>query len=205
MASQRQRRIVLVVLVALLGASLWRTTAAERERRRVAKTYEEAQQLIEQLTADRDHLNTELVDARRTVEGQASGLQSLEVELASVQDRLRETVAQVASLQREHGQLREQNSSLTAQLEAAVAERQQLEAKLSSLKELRLAMREVKRKVWAGRWASWRTQAKRQQEVDQAQLASGNRGYVVKQGKSTIGASPRLLVHVLEPESPVGP
>ena len=46
MASQRQRRIVLVVLVALLGASLWRTTAAERERHRVAKTYEEAQQLI---------------------------------------------------------------------------------------------------------------------------------------------------------------
>ncbi len=202
MPAQQRGRIVLVVLGILLAASLWRTTTAERERRQVAKTYEEAQQLVQQLTAEREQLSSELGEAKRTVEDQAGHLQGLQVELATVQERLRETGTQIASLQREHEQLTQRNTSLTAQLEQTASEKRQLEARLSSLKELRLAIREVKQKVWAERWASWRVRSQRQRELDQAQLASGNRGYVVKQGKTTLGASPRLLVHVLEPQSP---
>ncbi|MBI2103963.1 MAG: hypothetical protein HYT90_00075 [Candidatus Omnitrophica bacterium] len=201
MPSQQRGRVVLVVLGILLAASLWRTTAAERQRLQVAKTYEEAQQLIQQLTAEREQLSSELGTARQTTETQAGNVQSLQVELVAVQERLRETTDQIASLQREHAKLRQENTSLTAQLEQAASEKQALEAKLSSLKELRLAIRDVKQKMWAERWANWRARAQRQRERDEAQLASGNRGYVVKQGKSTLGASPRLLVHVLEPQS----
>ena len=92
-----------------------------------------------------------------------------------------------------------QNTQLTAQLAAAKAEKAALEAKLSSIKELKLAIRDVRRKLWNERWADYRALAQARREQDQEQLASGNRGFVVKQGRSTLGSSPRLQVHVLEP------
>lgn len=201
----RKRRVILAVLALAVVASLWRTVSVEREKREVAKSYEEAQRLVQELTAEREHLSGELLETRQTVEDQAGGLANLQQELASVQDRLHETVAQITSLQRDYAQLEGRNSTLTEQLEATLAEKEQLQAKLSSLKELKLAIRDVKHKLRAERWAAWgarwRERAQRVQEADEVRLASGNRGYVIKQGKSTLGASPRLHVHVLEPQS----
>ena len=200
----RQGRVILAVLALAVVASLWRTVAVERQKREVAQSYEEAQRLVQELTAERDHLSGELLETRQTVEDQAGSLANLQQELASVQGQLNETVAQITSLQRDYAKLESRNSSLSEQLEAAVAEKAQLQAKLSSLKELRLAIRDVKHKLRAERWAAWgtwwRERAQRTRETDQARLASGNRGYVIKQGKSTLGASPRLHVHVLEPQ-----
>ena len=201
---RRRGRLILAVLALAVVASLWRTVAVEREKREVAKSYEEAQRLVQELTAERDHLSGELLETRQTVEDQAGSLANLQQELASVQDQLNETLAQITSLQRDYTQLEGRHSTLTEQLEAAVAEKAQLEARLSSLKELRLAIRDVKHKLRAERWAAWgtwwRERVQRAREADQTRLASGNRGYVIKQGKSTLGASPRLHVHVLEPQ-----
>jgi chromosome segregation ATPase len=198
--------MILAVLALLLVASLWRTVSVEREKRQVAQGYEEVRQLVQELTEERDHLSGELLAARQTVEDQAGNLATLQQEFASVQARLDETVTQIASLQRDYEELEQRNTSLASQLQAAVAEKEQLQAKLSSLKELRLAIRNVKQQLRTERWAAWgtwwREQAQRVREADQVRLVSGNRGYVVKQGKSTLGVTPRLHVHVLEPQSP---
>lgn len=201
----RQGRVILAVLAVVMAASLWRTVSVEREKRAVSQSYEEAQRLVQTLTAERDHLSGELLEARQTVETQTGSLANLQEELAGVQARLNETIAQIASLQRDYAQLEGRNSSLAEQLQSAIVEKEQLEAKLSSLKELRLAIRDVKHKLRAERWAAWgtwwRERVQRAQEADETRLASGNRGYIIKQGKSTLGASPRLHVHVLEPQS----
>ena len=140
-----------------------------------------------------------LTEAKQTVETQAGSLSNLELELANVQAKLTAAATQIASLQREQEQMRGQNTSLTARLDSAMTEKAALEARLSSLKELKLAIRDVRRKLWNERWADFRARVQAQLEKDQEQLASGNRGFVVKQGRSTLGSSPRLQVHVLEP------
>ena len=187
-------RVLFVCLTLVVVASLWRTVAVEREKRQVAEAYDRAHQLVKQLAEERDHLNQELVGANHTVESQAGDLKNLQQELKLVQQRLDQTTTEIASLQREHETLRQENVVLST-------EKQQLEAKLSSLKALRLAIRDVKHQMSTERWAAWRAHVERVKGEDQERLASGNRGYLVRGGSSTLGTGPRLHVHVLEPQA----
>lgn len=196
----RQGRLVLTVLVVATLVSLWRAVAVERQKRRIAKSYEEAQQLVAQLTDEQQRLSQELSSSRATVEDQAGDLTNLRLELRGVQERLDQTAVDLAGLQREHEQLRQEKSSLASELSALSSEKQALERRLSSLQELRLAIRDVRRQMSEERWAAWRAHIEEMREADREALAKGNRGFVVRAGRSTIGASPRLHIQVLEPQ-----
>lgn len=194
-------RIVLVVLAVIAAASVWRTASTEQQRRQLSSAYGEAQQLLDEVNRERDRLNSELSQARQTVEGQAGDMANLKEELSAVQGKLQETLAQITSLQREQAALRQQNASLSTRLSAATEERAQLDARLSNIKELKLAIRDVRRKVWQQRFAAWRARIEQLRHQDEDRLVSGNRGYLVRDGKSTAGPATRLQVHVLEPQS----
>ena len=196
----RQRRFVLTILVAATLVSLWRAVVVERQKRRLAKSYEEAQQLVVQLTDEQQRLSQELSLSQQTIQNQAGDLANLRLELRGVQAHLDQTAVELATLQREHEQLRQEKSSLVDQLSAMSSEAQELQRRLSSLKELRLAIRDVRRKMSEERWAAWRTHVEEAKEADREALAKGNRGFVVHAGRSTIGANPRLHVQVLEPQ-----
>ena len=197
----RQGRLVLAILVVATLVSLGRAVMVEREKRRIAANYEQAQQMVSQLTDEQQRLTDELSTARKTMESQAGDLAGLRLELRGVQDRLDQTVVELASLQREHEQLRQEKSSMVSELSAITSEKEELARRLSSLQELRLAIREVKRKMSDERWAAWRAHVEELKEADREQLAKGNRGFVVHAGRSTLGATPRLHVQVLEPQS----
>jgi chromosome segregation ATPase len=204
----RQGRYILGIMGGLLVASLVRTGMVQQEKTRLSEAYDEAQRLTEELTVERERLNDALGEARRTMDGQAADLVNLQQELGLIEERLTEASTEIASLKEERDTLQQQNASLTernttlaAQLDSTTAEKQQLEAKLSSIKELKLAIRDVKRKIRAEQVIAKRSRIESFREGDQQRLASGNRGMVIRDGKSTLGASPRLHVHVLEPQS----
>ena len=199
--NQRRRAMLLLVLAVIAIASGWRVAAVERQKQQLARAYAQAQQIAQQLEAEREHLNNELVKVRQTVESQAGDIDTLQQELQEVQTRFAHTMGEIASLKKAHAELRQQNASLTAQLDEVGAEKRQLEAKLSDLQALKLAIRDVKRKMWQERFAAWRAHAESQRQTDQLELASGNRGYVLRQGVPTLSTPLRLHVHVLEPES----
>jgi chromosome segregation ATPase len=202
MANRRRGRIALTVIGLIAFASLFKAVSAERDKRRLADAYEEAQQLVQQLSDERSQLSTQLANVRQTVEEQAGDLASLQQELTGVQQRLDQALVQVASLRQEQDQLREQNATLVEDLALTQSERDQLEARMSSLKELKLAIRDVKRKLRAERWASWQEHIRVSKVADQQELADGNRGLVVRNGKTTLGAAAvRMHVHVLEPQT----
>ena len=199
--SKKWVSVIVLAAVVVSGISLWRLAAAERERYRLSNAYDEAQKMLQQLGEERDHLNQSLGDARQTVEEQGGDLASFQQELEEVQQRLNETTIELASLQQERSQLREENSTLEMRLDEVEAEKLRLEARLSDLTELKLAIHEVKRKVWNQRLVAWRARIRALQEADAERLAAGNRGFVVQNGLSTLGSGPRLHVHVLEPQS----
>jgi chromosome segregation ATPase len=196
----RQGRLLLAVLIAATLVSLWRAVAVEREKRQIAGRYDEAKTLVDQLTQEQQRLTEELAMSRKTVDVQAGELAGLKTELRGVQERLDQTVVELATLQRESEQLRQEKSSLVTEMSAMNTEKQELERRLSNLKDLRLAIRDVKQKMSDERWAAWRARVEAQKEADREALAKGNRGMVVHAGRSTLGASPRLHVHVLEPQ-----
>lgn len=199
----RRTQFLIVGLAVLAAISLWRTLSGEGERARTAKANAHLKQTVTQLEADQATLTQELGAARNTIEQQAAHLSGLRTELQSAQADFKETVTELASLKRDYDEMQEHTSSLTDQLASVMSEKQQLEAKLSSVKELKLAIHEAKRKIWNQRWAAWRARlhAHRRAHADEDRLAWGNRGYVIQDGVSTIGSSPRMLVHVLEPQA----
>ena len=200
MALERNR-IVLIIVAVIVIASLWRTLSLEGQKRRLATAYGEAQQTLDQLQAERAQLSAELSSAKETVEGQSEELSNLQNELMQVKDQLDRNIAELTSLQQDHEQLRQRDASLSAQLGSVLTEKAQLEAKLSSIKDLRLAIREVRRKIWSERWAEWRARAQAQREEDVRELAAGNRGFLVRDGLPTLGSLRPLHVNVLEPQS----
>ncbi len=199
--AQNRGRYLLVVLAIIAVGSLWRTVAVEREKRRLADAYEKARQLVNQLGTERSQLSNELKTAQGTIEGQNTDLKGLQDELARVHSELNDTGVELASIRREHEQLREHNASLNVQIASIETEKKQLEAKLSSIMELRLAIRDVKRKMSDERWAAWRAHIEAAKAEDRRLLAEGNRGYVVRDGASTLGESRHMHVHVLEPQA----
>jgi len=200
MAIQRNQ-IVLIVLAVVVAASLWRTLSLESQKRRLTTAYGEVQQTLDQLQAERAQLSQELSSAKETVEGQSEELSTLQNELVQVKGQLDRNIAELTSLQQDHEQLRQRDASLSAQLSSVLTEKAQLEAKLSSIKELRLAIREVRHKIWNERWAEWRARAQAQREEDVRELAAGNRGFLVRDGLPTLGSIRTLHVNVLEPQS----
>ena len=199
-----QGRIIVVTLAVLSVVSLWRTAAIEHDRRRLSTAYTQAQETVKQLSEEREQLSDRLTSASHTIEEQSGSMANLREEFERVQDRLQGASAELAQLQKDYAQLHEHDSSMTSQLDEAVSEKQQLEAKLSSLHDLKLALRDVKHKIWERRWASLKSRIEalrvaRHEEPEQ--LAMGNHGYVVRDGRPTLGVRPTLHVHVLEPQS----
>lgn len=202
MALLRGRWVIVVLAVVAVG-SLWRTVKVEQDKREISEAYQQAQQLAAQLSSERDHLSQELTVTQDAVEGRAGEMDHLKQELTGVQEKLDQTVQQLASMQRQHEALRDQHSSLTTQLSSITEEKEQLAAKLSSLKELQVAIRDVKTRLRDERWAAWRAHVETSRRADQEALASGNRGFVTRNGASTLGdgGTPRMNVHVLEPQT----
>jgi len=199
MAARRGRFIVLA-LAGVMAASLLRLVAVEREKHRVNEAYQQATQTLKELEEERSHLSGQLAESQSTAEGQADSLANLQLELESVQTRLQQTQETLTALEQDHRHLLQQHAEVNERLDVVEEEKQQLKVKLSSLKELKLAIKDVKRKLWNERWAAWRASIQARKIIDQERLASGNRGYVVRDGVSTLVGPSRLQVHVLEPQ-----
>ena len=200
MGTSRMTRVILGLLIIGLGLSVLFATKIEREKRQLASEYAKTQETLAQLDEERGHLNQELADARQTLDGQAEDLSNLQTELGDLQDRLGKTEDEVGRLQRGHVQLRQENLTLAQELEDVRQEKEMLESKLSSLKELRLAIHGVKQKLRDERWQAWRAHIEAKQQEDR-RVDQGNRGFLVRNGISTIGSQSAVHIRVLEPQA----
>jgi len=207
LAKQPVARIaILVLFVALIGVGTF-ATKAEMNRRQLASAYESAQHSVTSLEQERASLMQELSVARQTMTEQEGDIVRLQTELSGLETSLQQVNQELAALQVERTQLQEANGQLTGQLVLSAKEKEALLARLSSLKELRAAIKDVKRKLRWEQLQAFLARATRQKEIDQAELAGGNRGLVVRGGVSTLqapsGLQPHstLRVRVLEPEA----
>lgn len=194
-------RILVIVLFVALGVSIWRNYQVGKQKKQVEANYTQATQQIAQLEGERSRLTEELVESKKTAEGQAQNIASLQQQLAKAQSELQDSASSLAALQKEHNALKSAHEATLQQLASTTAERDDLKAKFSDIKQLKLAIRDVRRKVWDQRFASWRARREAMRNADQDLLASGNRGYVVRDGAITLVSPNRLQVHVLEPQS----
>ena len=190
-------RLVVTGLVLLSVASLWRSSSLEHQKRCLEHDFEVARQRLSRVQTERTRLHEEFLGTSEAFEGQARLLQEAKTELDH-------TVHNLASLQRDHDELRARHASLSSELDMLRRDHQQLQERLTSIKSLRLAMNELKQQLRERRRPALAPRVREMKPADEEQLALGNRGYVVRQGLSTLakGNSVRLHVHVLDPQSP---
>ena len=201
MATSKRSRLLLLGLAVLAGISFWRAVSVEHEKRTIAQSYEKAKQTLAELENERAELSTELASTKTTLSTKEQDLGTMQQELTDVQSKLDSTVTELASLQRDHERLRDANASLTTQLSSVTEEKQELETKLNDIKQLRLAIRDVRRRMGEERWAAWRNHVESQRQADAERLASGNRGFLTQDGSPTFRSSGRKLqVQVLDPQ-----
>ena len=191
--------IVLIGVVALASVAI----KGELDKRKLSQDYAKAQTTVRQLEDDWVRLNQELSEARQTVETQTADLSQLHTQFGEIQARLTQTEEEVSHLHAEYAKLQDTNTDLSDRLALATKERETLQAKLSSVHELRLALRDLRHTIWKQHWRAWLDHIQTQRQEAVTQLAKGNRGYVVHNGTSTFSAaaSTRLQVRVLDPET----
>ena len=196
MADAQPRRLLMMVLGIGLAISVVLAIQTEWRRRRVAEAYTASQAIVQQLEADSARLDQELDQVRQTLESQASDMTALEAQLQHLQARLTQT-------EQELGTLRLANASLSEEKAVVTQENQAFKTKLSSIKELKTALRDLKRQMWQQRWQVWLASIERKRAENQQRLAGGNGGYVVRDGLPTLGSSSltKLQVRVLEPQA----
>lgn len=193
-------RTVLIVLIGLAALACV-AVKGELDKRKLAEGYAQAQATIRQIEDDWIRLNQELSEARQTVDTQSADVSQLHTQFDELQARLAQTATEIAQLRAEYAKLQDANTTLTGELAIATQQKEALASKLSSVRELKFALRDLKREIWKQRWQAW-LDAIQTQRQETTQLAQGNRGYVVRNGASTLSTVTRLQVRVLDPETP---
>ncbi|MDD4940151.1 MAG: hypothetical protein PHE18_04280 [Candidatus Omnitrophica bacterium] len=112
----------------------------------------------------------------------ADKLAELSVELANAQKNLENLSSEIALSQAENAALREEKDKLVFDLAKVSEERDLLNSKLSSIPELKKAIKEVKMRTRNARVMIKQVIAKRV-------IIEGNHGYLIKDGRSTFPVS----------------
>ncbi len=193
-------RVLLIVLFIALGVSVWRNYDLSKQKKVVEGNYTQATQQVAELESERSRLTSELTEAKKTTEDQAHNIASLQKQLAQAQSELKDSISSMAALQKEHEELQQAHDSALKELASATAERNDLRAKFSDIKQLKLAIRDVRRQVWNQRFAAWRAHREAMRHTDRDLLVSDNRGFLTRDGELTLVSPNRLQVHVLEPQ-----
>ena len=188
--------LLFMMLSAGLAVSSLITTKTLLDKRALSSAYATAQGELAQLRQDRRQLSQALAQTQQTVGEQATDVARLQTELTRIEAALEHAQQDVARLQQD-------NASLTRQASEAAHATQRLEAKLSSIQELKAAIRDIRRKMWQEHWQAWRARINEQRREDQRRVARGNRGFVVREGTSTLASASltKVQVRVLEPQS----
>lgn len=159
-----------------------------------------------QLAGSVDQLTHQLTAAQETIAGQTDRISSLQTDLDGLETQLAQAEQEVTRLHAEQADFRQANAQLAQQVAQLGQDNDAMRAKLSSIKELKIAIRQVKAQLRAEQWQRWLARLQAHRIEDQVRFAQGNRGYLVRDGVSTVAstaadkAGAKLHVRVLEPQ-----
>ena len=140
-------------------------------------------------------MQIKLLDEKAKKELLQSNLTKKDQELQDAHNELGLVKQKLSSSEKNGAQLEKIKQELDARILALESEKKTIEAKLHSLAELRKMVRQVKVEMHEQAVQRELTQEKLQQEIDAQKLASGNRGFMVRNSESTYKSSIRIEVN----------
>lgn len=154
-------------------------SSLETEKQNLLQTLEKEKQLQQQLGEE----NLQLKESLKASEEKLTQLNS---EFAQAKEAVERLNSEITALKAENSDLKEERDSLQIQLIRAVKEKDSVKARLGSLFELKKAIKEVKKQMH-----KVGIQIK---QIAKAKEIEGNRGFLIKDGKSTLTTKVKIEV-----------
>lgn len=155
----------------------------ENDKQNLSQTLEKERQLQQKLTDENSRIQADLRASEEK-------LTKLDAEFIQTKNSIQELSSQLSALKAENAALIEEKNNLNIQLTQVVQEKDALKARLSSISELKKAIRELKIQVR-------KVGKELKQKVKTERIIEGNRGFLIKNGKSTYPAKVKIEVKPL--------
>lgn len=136
-------------------------------------------------------LNQEIAGLKDTVTQNKEKLVQLETDLQASQKTIEGLNSEFSLVKAENTSLREQIQGLELDISQAKAEKEQLRVRLNSIDELKKTIKELRQKA---RLAKKQVQ---QRIAGKEKIVSGNNGFLLRNGKSTLAGTVKIEVEPL--------
>lgn len=136
-------------------------------------------------------LNRDITGLKDNLSQSKEKLAQLETDFVASQKAVEELSSEFSLVKAENTALREQVQELELDISQAKSDKEQMKARLSSIKELKKAIKELRQK------ASLAKRQVRQRIEIKEKIILGNNGFLVKDGKSSFGGSIKIEVEPL--------
>ena len=189
-----------VFLAFLTAAGVLWVRSIQWENRQLQAIVEQRNRVINQLSQEETQLKQELVTAQEHLAATAGEVARLDQIAQGFGQQVAQLSGEVSQVKQSYEQARQEREELLQRVLDLETERMLLMRRLSSIDELRLAIREAIQTRKTDRQVHWLSLIRSQRMADAQELANGNRGYLVKDGRPTMSGS-TVLIRVHEPEA----
>ena len=188
-----------VVLTAAAAiAALW-VRSLQWENRQLQAIVEQRNMVISQLAQEETQLKGDLVTAQQHLADTANEVARLDQVAQGFSQQVAQLSGDVNRVQQSYDQVRQEREELLQRVLDLETERMLLMRRLSSIDDLRLAIREAIETRKSERQAHWLSLIRAQRMTDAQELVNGNRGYLVRDGRPTMGNA-TVFIRVHDPE-----
>ncbi len=167
------KTVLIAVLIGITLFSVFKYIVTLKQNQDLTYTVNEARKQISNLITDKEKLLT-------TIESQKQALGALTEENSGLKDKLNKVDAELAAAQQKVAELNAEAQTLRDDNAA-------MKTRLSSIKELKKAIREIKIQMRQTKVAVLK-------KADMDKLLDGNRGFLIRDGKSTYPSKIRIEV-----------
>ncbi len=204
MPSNNNGRYIILTCLVVTAVSLNYAIGLKGEQRQMSAAYDEVKQTVVALEQERESLAQEIAaqlvsEIKGTDEAMEQSLgDEMTAELTALKEQLQQALESVVALQSENEDLKLAQNSLMMQVKVITTEREKLRTQLSSVDELKKALKVVKTRIQEEKKKARLAEIRAEDDHD---LLVGNRGYMVRDGQITTKKSTGMRVRVLEPET----
>lgn len=198
---RRAALIASAVAIGLFGWALYRwARQVETDNTELVSSIQRRDAIIHFLGREGQRVKFELGEARQHLAETAGAVERLDAQAQFFGNEVERLTQDVARFQHSSLESREERAQLMQQVLTLEQEKASLAKRLNSVDELKLAIQEAIERRKQVQQADRLALLKAKRDAQERWLSQGNRGYLVRDGRPTIGRS-TVWIRVHEPES----
>ena len=186
--------LFVLLFLAIAGFSVYKFVVVQKEKIELLSSLNRAKEEVAALEIVRQNLMVSLDKERALQQKTAAQNSQLKLTIRAGRERMGELFKDIHQAEKEledvsakFSLLKEENKALSAEKDRITQENIELKGRLSSVKELKKAIRELRHQIH-------KVGGEIRDKAEEQRLLEGNRGFIIKDGKVTTSSKVRIEV-----------